>query len=184
MAKGKPKRGSNLGKQLIKSKYKKHTLNKETLGMYTTDIDAREERKKQFASQTDSGNMLDQFIEQSEMEQKVFEAEKQNVVVLLKTSSTVMTQEERTQRTLEHQQVMEKNKLFWNSLTIPRRPYWDETTTTEELLLNEKESFYNWRKGLAKLEEEEGLIVTPYEKNPEILFGTQGAGAYRQEEAD
>jgi len=162
-------RNGGLGNTLRKSRNKKlgRNFNEQTISMFTTDIDPKEERRKLF-SNTDSSNNLENFLELSNLEQKVFEIEKQNVVVITKTSSTVLSKEEKEAKTAEHQRLMEKYKQHWNSLTIPRRPYWDKNTTTEQLLLQEKESFYNWRRGVAKLEEDEGLLVTPFEKNPEV----------------
>ncbi|EFA74535.1 hypothetical protein PPL_00033 [Heterostelium album PN500] len=169
MAPKSKKSDASLGRVLIKSRNKKlgRNINQETVAMYTTDIDPKDERKKLY-SNTDQNNQLANFLEVSEMEQKIFEAEKQNVVVLMKTTSTVLSKEEREAKTQEHKKLQEKNNQFWNSLTVPRRPYWDENTTTEQLLENEKTSFYNWRRSLAKLEEDEGLIITPFEKNPEV----------------
>lgn len=48
---------------------------------------------------------------------------------------------------------------------IPRRPQWQEGTTAEELMRLEGEAFLSWRRSLAHLEEEEGFIMTPYERN-------------------
>ncbi|KAM9975246.1 hypothetical protein ACTFIW_000873 [Dictyostelium discoideum] len=160
---------TKLGDTLIKSRNKKlgRTFNEQTIGMFTTDIDPKEERKK-LVSNTDTGNNLENFLEITSLEQKVFESEKQNVVVISKTSSTVLSKEEKEKKTNDHQKLMEKHRLYWNSLTIPRRPEWNENTTTEELLELEKEVFYHWRKGIAKLEEEQGLLVTPFEKNAEV----------------
>lgn len=59
----------------------------------------------------------------------------------------------------------EKNKGF---LKIPRRPKWDSTTTGQDLQATEREEFLEWRRGLAMLQEAEGLILTPYEKNLEF----------------
>lgn len=53
-------------------------------------------------------------------------------------------------------------------LTIPRRPPWDETTTAEELQARERQSFLEWRRGLAELEEEKNVMLTPYERNIEF----------------
>ncbi|CAO3591643.1 unnamed protein product [Absidia cylindrospora] len=40
--------------------------------------------------------------------------------------------------------------------------------TAEQVQRNERESFLSWRRGMAQLEEEEGLLLTPYEKNLEV----------------
>ncbi|MBN3295559.1 LSG1 GTPase, partial [Amia calva] len=56
----------------------------------------------------------------------------------------------------------EEHKQF---LRIPRRPYWDEGTSAEALQLAERDSFLEWRRELAQLEEEQKLILTPFERN-------------------
>eukprot|EP01125_Pyxidicula_operculata_P004264 TRINITY_DN1631_c0_g1_i1.p1 TRINITY_DN1631_c0_g1~~TRINITY_DN1631_c0_g1_i1.p1 ORF type:complete len:650 (+),score=181.73 TRINITY_DN1631_c0_g1_i1:196-1950(+) len=63
---------------------------------------------------------------------------------------------------------VEAMKKHWNDLTIPKRPKWNETTTKEELEYQERTSFLEWRRGLAKLEENKHLLMTPFEKNLEI----------------
>lgn len=52
-------------------------------------------------------------------------------------------------------------------MTFFRRPTWDPSTTAEELHQMEKEQFLEWRRSLAKLQEE-GILLTPYEKNLEF----------------
>jgi large subunit GTPase 1 len=53
-------------------------------------------------------------------------------------------------------------------ISIPRRPRWDKTTTPELLDEKEKSSFLEWRKSLVALEEQEALLLTPYERNLEV----------------
>jgi len=48
---------------------------------------------------------------------------------------------------------------------VPRRPTWDEDTSADELAALEGEAFLDWRRGLAQIEEGEGLVMTPYERN-------------------
>ncbi|CAE7560305.1 lsg1 [Symbiodinium natans] len=48
---------------------------------------------------------------------------------------------------------------------IPWRPPWQEASSAEELASAEGQAFLEWRRGLAKLEEEDGLVLTPYERN-------------------
>lgn len=46
------------------------------------------------------------------------------------------------------------------------RPPWDPSMSAEQLDLCERESFLEWRRGLAQLEEgNERLVITPFEKN-------------------
>ena len=49
-----------------------------------------------------------------------------------------------------------------------RRPEWDTSTTGDQLQKMERDSFVDWRRGLVFLEEEKGLILTPYERNIEV----------------
>ena len=48
------------------------------------------------------------------------------------------------------------------------RPHWDADTTAEKLDLLEREGFLEWRRQLAQLQENERLVVTPFEKNLEF----------------
>ncbi|CAE8712796.1 unnamed protein product [Polarella glacialis] len=48
---------------------------------------------------------------------------------------------------------------------IPWRPAWNEAMSAEELASLEGGAFLEWRRGLAKMEEKQGLIMTPYERN-------------------
>jgi len=50
-------------------------------------------------------------------------------------------------------------------VSIPRRPRWQEGMSVEELAEKEGEAFMDWRRGLAQAAQEEGLYMTPYERN-------------------
>ena len=77
---------------------------------------------------------------------------------------------------------MRSDGLDFSNLTVPRRPAWNEATTPDELNRLERESFLDWRRGiaecvfpllliflftpLARLESSFAeLAVTPFEKN-------------------
>lgn len=55
-----------------------------------------------------------------------------------------------------------------NRLVIPRRPAWDASTTPDQLEEQERASFFEWRRELASLEQDERLVLTPFEKNLEV----------------
>jgi large subunit GTPase 1 len=63
---------------------------------------------------------------------------------------------------------LEQQKLHQDDLNIPKRPKWDKKTTKEQLQRAEKDAFLIWRRVMARLEEENGLLLTPYERNIEI----------------
>uniref|UniRef100_A0A8C6XFA4 Large subunit GTPase 1 homolog n=1 Tax=Naja naja TaxID=35670 RepID=A0A8C6XFA4_NAJNA len=48
---------------------------------------------------------------------------------------------------------------------VRRRPPWDEQTSPAALNQAERDSFLRWRRQLAWLEEEENLLLTPFERN-------------------
>jgi large subunit GTPase 1 len=60
----------------------------------------------------------------------------------------------------------------WQTLTeklpIPRRPPWTFDMSADEIQVNEKKMFLDWRRGLSKAEELEKVVLTPYEKNLEV----------------
>ena len=68
----------------------------------------------------------------------------------------------------EEKEALRQHDLYKEALTIPRRPEWNQDTTANELQKMERESFLDWRRGLVFLEEEKGLILTPYERNIEV----------------
>uniref|UniRef100_A0A8C4N2S4 Uncharacterized protein n=1 Tax=Eptatretus burgeri TaxID=7764 RepID=A0A8C4N2S4_EPTBU len=48
------------------------------------------------------------------------------------------------------------------------RPTWYAEMTAEELAQDERDSFLEWRRQLARLQEKENLTLTPFEKNLEF----------------
>lgn len=53
-------------------------------------------------------------------------------------------------------------------LTVPRRPQWDAGMSPAELDKAERESFLVWRRGLAELQQNADLLMTPFERNLEV----------------
>ncbi|XP_022071356.2 large subunit GTPase 1 homolog [Acanthochromis polyacanthus] len=105
---------------------------------------------------------MDDFLATAELAGTEFVAEKLNIqFVPAEARAGLLTAEEKTRLKKLH----EENKHF---LRIPRRPHWDESTSPEELQQAEKDSFLEWRRELAQLEEEQKLILTPFERNLEF----------------
>lgn len=61
-----------------------------------------------------------------------------------------------------------EESLHAGSLSVPRRPPWSPSMSVEELDANERQAFLVWRRSLARLEENEKLVLTPFEKNLDI----------------
>ncbi|KAF8098260.1 hypothetical protein N665_0270s0031 [Sinapis alba] len=66
------------------------------------------------------------------------------------------------------EQRMREEALHASSLQVPRRPPWTPKMNVEQLDANEKQAFLSWRRKLASLEENEKLVLTPFEKNLDI----------------
>ena len=107
---------------------------------------------------------LDEFLSTAELAGTDFTAEKMNNVKIIHT-------DQRNPYLLspaEERSTMKKQAAKKNRLTVPRRPQWDETTTPQELDQQERASLLDWRRGLADLQENDDLLMTPFERNLEV----------------
>lgn len=102
---------------------------------------------------------LDDFLATAELAGTEFVAEKLNIKFVLPEARTGLLSFEESQRI---KKLQEENRQF---LCIPRRPNWDRKTSPEELKQAEKDNFLKWRRQLVRLEEEQKLILTPFERN-------------------
>ncbi|KAG0648364.1 Large subunit GTPase 1 [Hyphodiscus hymeniophilus] len=107
---------------------------------------------------------LDEFLSTAELAGTDFTAEKMNNVKIIHTDQKnpylLSAAEERA--------AVGKQKAHKNRLTVPRRPQWDSTTTPEQLDRMERDSLLEWRRGLAELQENNDLLMTPFERNLEV----------------
>ncbi|XP_060130220.1 large subunit GTPase 1 homolog [Zootoca vivipara] len=104
-------------------------------------------------------NSLEEFLATAELAGTEFVAEKLNIKIVPPEARTGLLTAEETRKI---QELHEQNKHF---LSIPRRPRWDKRTSPEMLNQAERDSFLEWRRRLAHLEEEQKLILTPFERN-------------------
>ncbi|KUI71784.1 Large subunit GTPase 1 [Cytospora mali] len=107
---------------------------------------------------------LDEFLATAELAGTDFTAEKMNNVKIIHTDQKNPYLLSAT----EERNALRKHKENRGKLTVPRRPRWDASTTPEELAALERESFLNWRRGLAELQENNDLLMTPFERNLEV----------------
>ncbi|KAF3901769.1 hypothetical protein AA313_de0203482 [Arthrobotrys entomopaga] len=106
---------------------------------------------------------LDEFLATAELADTDFTAEKMNIKIIHSDQINpylLSADEEKSKIT--------KHKANAGKLTVPRRPEWDESTTPAELERAEKDSFLDWRRGLAELAENNDLLLTPFERNLEV----------------
>lgn len=102
---------------------------------------------------------LEDFLATAELAGTEFVAEKLNIKFVPPEARTGLLSFEESQRI---KRLHEENRQF---LCIPRRPNWDRKTSPEELKQAEKDNFLKWRRQLVRLEEEQKLILTPFERN-------------------
>ncbi|KAI1446966.1 P-loop containing nucleoside triphosphate hydrolase protein [Annulohypoxylon stygium] len=125
--------------------------------------DRKEAAWVKMRSVTEQG-ALDEFLATAELAGTDFTAEKMNNVKIIHT-------DQRNPYLLsaaEERGVLGKHDKHRARLTVPRRPNWDASTTADELDQRERESFLNWRRGLAELQENNDLLMTPFERNLEV----------------
>lgn len=107
---------------------------------------------------------MDEFLATAELAGTDFTAEKMNNVKIIHTDQ----RNPYLLSSTEESQVRGKHNKHKARLTVPRRPKWNEKTTAEELDVLERESFLNWRRGLAELQQNNDLLMTPFERNLEV----------------
>lgn len=107
---------------------------------------------------------LDEFLSTAELAGTDFTAEKMNNVKIIHTDQKnpylLSAAEERA--------AVGKQKAHRDRLTVPRRPQWDSMTTPEQLDRMERDSLLEWRRGLAELQQNNDLLMTPFERNLEV----------------
>ncbi|KAH9271927.1 hypothetical protein BASA83_005765 [Batrachochytrium salamandrivorans] len=160
---------TGLGRSLIRSRFSNASSGNRTVHVnpdgsirHTTESDASTSNWVNMQSITQE-NDLEAFLTTAQLAGTEFTAEKLNVTVMdvAAFKPALPTAEEEEKTLMLHDEYKE-------CLTIPRRPKWTTSTTGDELKLLERNSFLEWRRGLVFLEETEGLIMTPYERNIEV----------------
>ena len=108
---------------------------------------------------------LQDFLHTAEQNQKDFTAER-NVRMVVEGITHVYKDDKMKplDEAGDHVKWYELSK----KLPIPTRPTWDHTMSKEIIDLQEKDSFMAWRRKLANIEEKEGVLMTPYERNLEV----------------
>ncbi|KAL4800982.1 hypothetical protein BDV19DRAFT_6180 [Aspergillus venezuelensis] len=152
-------KASNMKKSSHNTGIARKDMNGET---YITN-GAKEASWVKMRSVTEQG-ALDEFLTTAELAGTDFTAEKMNNVQIIHTDQ----KNPYLLSAAEEKSVSKKHKKNKGRLTVPRRPQWNTTTTRNELDAMERESFMDWRRGLAELQENNDLLMTPFERNLEV----------------
>ncbi|XP_023298222.2 large subunit GTPase 1 homolog [Lucilia cuprina] len=160
----KGKGGNNLGRTLIKDRFG-HTPRRKVDNdsmLHTTEIqDGYDWGRLNLSSVTEESS-FQEFLRTAELAGTEFQAEKLNIAFINPKQGVGLLSRN------EQMQIEKKHKDNKDLLKIPRRPKWSAETAADELQRMERESFLDWRRNLALLQEDEEIIMTPYEKNLEF----------------
>ncbi|XP_062522770.1 large subunit GTPase 1 homolog [Corticium candelabrum] len=149
-----------LGRQLIRDRQRKMRQSANSW-LHTSEVNDENVGKCSVKSVTEQSS-LDEFLSTAQLAGTDFTAEKLSLRFVTEThNSGIPTAEEAD----AIRAAQAENRAF---LRIPRRPMWDAGTTAEQLDTREQESFLQWRRQLAQLQENENLIMTPFEKTLEF----------------
>lgn len=133
---------------------------------HTVDPNPDNDSRLKLKSVTAQTN-LDEFFEEADLAGKQFITERRNVIRIDEGDQRVDVYDDD-----ERLEDIPKAKLEdidrATSLAVPRRPKWDANTTPEQLNEMEKLTFLTWRKKIAKLQENDNVVLTPFEKNIEV----------------
>ncbi|CAG8532328.1 10866_t:CDS:10, partial [Paraglomus occultum] len=158
----KSKKNSGLGRAIIRDRFKNGTRPRDgDTTLHTTDLNDGSSwtRLQSVTQQRD----LDEFLDTAQLAGHSFAAERQNVKIV-----TNAYQNPFLLTTDKEKEVITRHEENRDKLTIPRRPKWTKSTTPEQLEIDEREAFLNWRRGLAYLQEMEDFLLTPFERNIEV----------------
>lgn len=157
-----PKKEPSLGKCLIRAHKKKSNFVIKDGYRHTSDLpDGRDFGRLNLHSVTEQTS-LDDFLDTAALAEKDFVSEFSDIKIVEQERSNGILSESGKALVASAQ---DRNKEI---LCIPRRPLWDSNTSKEELDAMERESFLEWRRKLALVQEEEHINMTPYEKNLEV----------------
>ncbi|XP_050368459.1 GTPase LSG1-2 [Argentina anserina] len=146
---------TKLGRALVRQHNQLIQQTKEKGIMY------RKMHKKVLESVTEVSD-IDAVIEQADEADRLFSLNNPNPNLLIDLDGSEITPEKR--RELQRKE----ESLHAGSLQVPRRPPWTPEMSVEELDDNERQAFLVWRRSLARLEENDKLVLTPFEKNLDI----------------
>ncbi|XP_021065078.1 large subunit GTPase 1 homolog [Mus pahari] len=155
-----PGGGGSLGRVLIRQQTQRSRSHRHTDSwLHTSELnDGYDWGRLNLQSVTEQ-SALEDFLATAELAGTEFVAEKLNIKFVPPEARTGLLSFEESQRI---KKLHEENRQF---LCIPRRPNWDRKTSPEELKQAEKDNFLKWRRQLVRLEEEQKLILTPFERN-------------------
>ncbi|CAB3407955.1 unnamed protein product [Caenorhabditis bovis] len=105
---------------------------------------------------------LEEFLAKAQLAGTEFTAEKQQFKIIERNSAVIVPLR------VDYRNNIELQKQNEYRLRIPRRPAKELWENMEELTKLENETFLQWRSELSELQEVDGLVLTPFERNPDM----------------
>lgn len=115
-------------------------------------------------------NDLNEFLSTAQLADTDFSAERQNIKVVV-TDPALSAQAGHNPYLLtpqEEREIRQKQRDNVARLQVPRRPQWTRDMSRVQLERQERDAFLEWRRGLADLQENQSLLLTPFERNLEV----------------
>lgn len=134
---------------------------------HTVEANPENDARLKLKSVTAQTN-LDEFFEEADLAGKQFITERRNVALIDEDGDQRVDLYDEDERLEDIPKAKLEDIDRATSLAVPRRPKWDANTTPEQLDEYEKLTFLTWRKRIAKLQENENVVLTPFEKNIEV----------------
>lgn len=160
-------RKAGLGRTLQKvQKFANQRRNPRKTDRHTTETNPNQDNAKLDLRSVTAQTNLDEFFEEAELAGRQFVTERRNLALISENEPNVQLYNQ-SERIVEPMLKLEDIDIE-SSLCVPRRPKWDSNTTPEVLAERERLTFLTWRKKLAKLQDNENVILTPFEKNIEV----------------
>ncbi|KAM0748211.1 P-loop containing nucleoside triphosphate hydrolase protein [Meredithblackwellia eburnea MCA 4105] len=113
-------------------------------------------------------NDLDEFLSTAQLADTDFTAERQNIKVVSDPTLNAASHNPYLLTPQQERELQSKHRDNEKRLQVPRRPPWTRQMTTVELERTERDSFLEWRRGLADLQDNKSLLLTPFERNLEV----------------
>lgn len=156
---------AGLGNTLIKAqKFAHQRRNPRKSKRHTTETNPGQDNAKLNLRSVTAQTNLDEFFEEAELAGKQFVTERRNLTMIDQTKAPIDLYADYEKQA----PIVPSNEDISNCLSIPRRPKWDSSTTPEQLDEMERFSFLDWRRRLARVQESDGVYMTPFEKNLEV----------------
>ena len=139
------KQGSNLGRSIIRQQFSTKIVSEKAI--------VETERGKSKLRSVTQCDDLEELMSNAVLAGTDFKSQRGEMIIVGSEAS---------------QEVERVRAPEGTEVPIPRRPSWRDVSSAEELEQNERLAFLEWRRSMAEMEEVQGYLLTPYEKNLEV----------------